>query len=121
MHGYGKYIWSDGKSYEGQYLDDKKHGYGVYSWPDGRVYKGYWEGGKQNGLGEYHVKAQSTVKVRYGLWEEGARKKWFDMRNDFDIKTKISSAEEEELRKTSSTLETEILRERTNEAIESGI
>ena len=87
MHGYGKYLWNDGKCYEGQYQDDKKHGFGIYTWPDGRVYKGYWKLGKQNGLAEYHVKTQSAVKVRYGLWEGGARKKWFDIRKDSDIKT----------------------------------
>ena len=41
-----EYVWKDGRSYEGQYLFDKKHGYGIYKWPDGRVYAGYWKEGK---------------------------------------------------------------------------
>jgi len=26
MEGTGVFIWSDGRKYEGEYLDDKKHG-----------------------------------------------------------------------------------------------
>jgi len=36
MHGKGRIEWSDGKSYEGEYKDDKKHGSGVFKWADGR-------------------------------------------------------------------------------------
>ena len=37
MHGFGRITWKDGRSYEGQYFNDKKHGFGIYTWPDGRV------------------------------------------------------------------------------------
>jgi hypothetical protein len=40
MNGYGIYAWSDGRKYEGGYLDDKKHGWGRYLWSDGRIYEG---------------------------------------------------------------------------------
>jgi hypothetical protein len=36
MHGFGIYSWKDGRSYEGNYLMDKKEGYGTYTWADGR-------------------------------------------------------------------------------------
>lgn len=32
MHGKGIYTWSDGRIYEGEYLNDKKHGFGIYKW-----------------------------------------------------------------------------------------
>jgi len=35
MHGRGKYEWSDGRKYDGDYIEDLKHGYGVFTWPDG--------------------------------------------------------------------------------------
>ena len=35
--------WPDGRSYEGQYLEDKKHGIGTFTWPDGRKYVGGWK------------------------------------------------------------------------------
>jgi hypothetical protein len=53
MDGVGCYIWSDGRTFEGEYSEDKKHGYGVYHWSDGRVYIGYWNLGKQHGIGSY--------------------------------------------------------------------
>jgi len=40
MHGVGKYVWPDGRSYDGNYENDKKHGHGVYTWSDGRQYSG---------------------------------------------------------------------------------
>jgi len=46
MEGFGKYTWKDGRSYQGEYLNDKKEGYGVYLWADGRKYEGYWKNGK---------------------------------------------------------------------------
>ena len=34
MHGKGIYTWSDGRKYQGDYLNDKKHGFGIYTWAD---------------------------------------------------------------------------------------
>ena len=53
MERMGVYTWSDGRSYLGEYKDDKKHGYGIYKWNDGRLYLGNWMRGKQHGLGIY--------------------------------------------------------------------
>ena len=46
MHGKGVFKWSDGRRYEGFYIDDKKEGHGVFEWPDGRKYIGNWQNGK---------------------------------------------------------------------------
>ena len=46
MHGFGRYILKENKTYEGEFYADKKHGYGIYTWPDGRVYEGYWKDSK---------------------------------------------------------------------------
>jgi hypothetical protein len=40
MHGKGVFTWSDGRRYEGSYIDDKKEGQGMFEWPDGRKYIG---------------------------------------------------------------------------------
>ena len=76
MHGYGFYVYADGVKYNGQFEFDKKQGFGVYSWTDGRKYEGYWHKGKQHGLGIYTGSDGSSVK--YGIWENGKRLKWFD-------------------------------------------
>lgn len=85
MEGIGIYKWSDGRSYEGEYIDDKKHGYGIYRWADGRAYAGYWNLGKQHGLGVYTVATENRKK--HGLWEEGKRIEWFSS----DSQAKVNS------------------------------
>ena len=32
MHGKGIFIWPDGRTYEGDYYEDKKQGRGVFIW-----------------------------------------------------------------------------------------
>ena len=51
MSGHGKTIWTDGRFYIGEYLDDRKHGFGTFQWGDGRKYEGTWKNGKQHGKG----------------------------------------------------------------------
>ena len=40
--GQGECVWKDGKSYKGEYADDKKNGYGVFTWASGKRYEGFW-------------------------------------------------------------------------------
>ena len=42
---------SDGSSYDGMWVKDKFQGQGTYIWPDGSKYMGAWEHGVQNGYG----------------------------------------------------------------------
>jgi hypothetical protein len=46
MEGYGIFTWTDGRRYEGQYIDDEKEGNGTFFWPDGRKYEGEWKNGE---------------------------------------------------------------------------
>lgn len=32
MDGHGEFFWADGRKYKGAYVDDKKQGYGVFEW-----------------------------------------------------------------------------------------
>ncbi len=75
MHGKGIYSWPDGRSYNGEYENDRKSGFGVYTWADGRQYSGAWSAGKQHGEGIY--KDANSV-VRKGFWQEGKRVCWLD-------------------------------------------
>ena len=52
MHGSGLFTWSDEKSYQGDFKNDKFNGYGVFKWPTGVVYKGNWQNGEMHGEGE---------------------------------------------------------------------
>ena len=75
MDGVGVYKWADGRTYIGEYQDDKKNGYGIYKWADGRLYLGSWVRGKQSGLGIYRT---GDTAFKYGLWEDGKRIEWFN-------------------------------------------
>jgi len=79
MHGYGEFLWKDGKRYIGFYAKDKKEGFGIYYWSNpNRAYIGFWKNGKQDGIGKY-INPKST---KYGLWSKGERVKWFTSEND---------------------------------------
>jgi hypothetical protein len=75
MNGYGEFFWKDGKRYAGFYRDDKKSGFGIYYWSNpNKLYIGFWKYGKQEGIGKYI----SEDRVKYGLWKNGVKVKWFN-------------------------------------------
>lgn len=60
MNGVGIFKFTDGRVYDGEFLNGSRHGkgkvlevtnVGVYTWPDGRSYDGQWKDGKQHGIG----------------------------------------------------------------------
>ena len=46
--GHGKYFYSDGASYEGEWKNGKRHGKGLLTLSDGRKYFGKWNLGRNN-------------------------------------------------------------------------
>jgi hypothetical protein len=67
MHGTGVFFWRDGRTYKGEYKEDKKHKFGIYYGNEGKKYEGFWENGSQKNLGKY-TKRDGSFKV--GIWEE---------------------------------------------------
>lgn len=80
MDGFGIYTWSDGRTYQGFYKEDKKHGFGIYKWSDSKSYSGWWYEGKQHGLGIYDFKKAGggSGKLKFGIWEDGKKVRWFN-------------------------------------------
>ena len=76
MHGYGHYVWQDGRKYEGYYRFNKKHGQGTYTYSDGSKYRGEWVDGMQHGVGCI-ISAESTYEKK-GVWAFGKLKQWLD-------------------------------------------
>jgi len=52
MNGKGKYTWSHGAVYDGDWKDDIKNGEGKSTYPDGIVYEGDFKDDKKNGMGK---------------------------------------------------------------------
>jgi hypothetical protein len=53
FHGKGKMTFADGGVYEADYVDNKKTGKGKFTWADGETYEGDFVDGKKNGKGKY--------------------------------------------------------------------
>ncbi len=52
--GTARFVWHDGRSYSGDFVDGQPQGHGVEQYPDGSNYDGNWEGGRRNGIGSYN-------------------------------------------------------------------
>ena len=51
IEGKGKYHWSDGREYEGDWVQNKMHGQGTFIYPDGKKYIGEYKKDKKDGFG----------------------------------------------------------------------
>ncbi|CAL0319768.1 unnamed protein product [Lupinus luteus] len=51
--GTGKYLWSDGCMYEGEWKNGKACGKGIFSWPSGATYDGQFLCGRMHGTGTF--------------------------------------------------------------------
>ena len=49
--GYGKILYLNGESYEGEWKNDVFYGFGIYSWPNGDKYIGEWVNSIRQGIG----------------------------------------------------------------------
>ncbi|KAJ4967036.1 hypothetical protein NE237_018885 [Protea cynaroides] len=52
-HGSGKYLWTDGCMYEGEWRRGKAAGKGKFSWPSGATYEGEFKTGRMDGVGTF--------------------------------------------------------------------
>ncbi len=69
-HGEGKFIWADGRVYEGRWENHERNGYGTLRWPNGQTYRGGWEHNEITGAGML-TKPDGTHFV--GQWKQGRR------------------------------------------------
>merc|ERR1711924_274013 len=69
----GMMRWSDGRKYEGNWLEGHMHGFGTFHWPDGRNFSGQWVTGRQHGTG---IVRNVRGSERQCLWKEGVFARW---------------------------------------------
>ncbi|XP_015870188.3 phosphatidylinositol 4-phosphate 5-kinase 9 isoform X1 [Ziziphus jujuba] len=65
--GKGKYFWSDGCVYDGEWSRGMRHGNGKIQWASGAVYEGEFSGGYLHGTGIYIGSDKLTYKGRWRL------------------------------------------------------
>ncbi|CAJ1968863.1 unnamed protein product [Sphenostylis stenocarpa] len=65
--GQGKYVWSDGCVYDGEWRRGMRNGYGKIQWPSGIMYEGEFSGGYIHGTGTYIGPDNLTYKGRWRL------------------------------------------------------
>ncbi|KAM7262914.1 hypothetical protein ACFE04_000597 [Oxalis oulophora] len=65
--GSGKYVWSDGCMYEGEWKRGMRHGNGKIKFPSGAIYDGEFSGGYMHGAGTYFGSDKLTYKGRWRL------------------------------------------------------
>jgi len=65
--GSGKYVWSDGCIYEGEWRRGMRHGNGTLIFPSGAAYEGEFSGGYMHGQGTYTWPGHVTYKGRWRL------------------------------------------------------
>ncbi len=58
-------------TYKGDFKKGLPHGVGRYVWSTGEIYVGEWYKGKQSGEGTYIFKAESGDSSIVGVWKEG--------------------------------------------------
>ena len=64
-NGYGKWVYTDKTTYEGEWVDTKKNGQGVETWPNGYIYKGEFKNSVWSGMGTLTFPDGSTYAVSY--------------------------------------------------------
>ncbi|OVA19773.1 Phosphatidylinositol-4-phosphate 5-kinase [Macleaya cordata] len=64
-HGTGKYLWTDGCMYMGEWFRGKTMGRGKFSWPSGATYEGDFKTGYMDGKGTYTGSNGATYR---GSW-----------------------------------------------------
>ncbi|XP_057981991.1 phosphatidylinositol 4-phosphate 5-kinase 9 isoform X2 [Malania oleifera] len=65
--GSGKYVWSDGCIYEGEWRRGMRHGNGKMKWPSEVVYNGEFSGGYMHGTGTLIGSGNKIYKGRWRL------------------------------------------------------
>ena len=67
-NGFGKWVYTDKTTYEGEWVGTKKNGQGVETWPNGYIYKGEFKNSEWSGTGVLTFPDGSTYD---GEWAKG--------------------------------------------------
>lgn len=66
MDGYGRFEWTSGEEYVGNFKQGRMDGYGVFYWKSKRKFVGNWTKGKMNGEGTLYYE---NGLIKRGVWK----------------------------------------------------
>ena len=67
-NGFGKWVYTDKTTYEGEWVQTQKQGKGIETWPNGYIYNGEFKNSVWNGQGKLTFPNGATYE---GKWENG--------------------------------------------------
>lgn len=67
-NGFGKWVYTDKTTYEGEWIQTKKQGQGIETWPNGYIYQGEFNNSVWSGQGVLTFPDGSTYE---GEWANG--------------------------------------------------
>ena len=67
-NGFGKWVYTDKTTYEGEWVQTQKQGKGIETWPNGYIYNGEFKNSVWNGQGTLTFPNGATYE---GKWENG--------------------------------------------------
>lgn len=70
--GFGRYVYSNGDVYEGDFTEGKRGGYGFYLWTSKEHFGGEWMSDNRHGSGYYMAPGTLTE----GYWKDGVYNGW---------------------------------------------
>lgn len=85
IENFGIYYWPDGRKYEGNFLNNQIHGKGKFTFSDGRVYEGEYKNGVKDGKGKV---IYPDNNVYYGEWTNDLQHGHFSKINPDNTKEK---------------------------------
>ncbi|KAG0483666.1 hypothetical protein HPP92_011750 [Vanilla planifolia] len=85
QHGTGKYLWTDGCMYEGQWRRGTTFGQGKFSWPSGATYEGHFKAGFMDGFGTHTASSGHTYRGSWSMnHKHGHGTKYFSNGDFYD-------------------------------------
>lgn len=69
-----EHAFKTGKTYAGDWVNNKREGFGAQTWPSGNKYEGDWRANKRHGKGTLWVKIKGKLRKQYtGDWIDNLR------------------------------------------------
>ena len=80
---YGKFEWTDGRKYNGEFSCGIFHGFGKYNWGGKKYYQGNWDKGEIHGKGKFVFDKESFYEGEFIRGKKSGKGKYFWNKNKY--------------------------------------